>query len=121
MLFKPDEGRTDDLGNKEFVIKVAGGPTKHNRYYRRRNPFFTQPKSSTKPKIANDAYSELVSTLRQARYARSMTQAQLAKAVGSNQPAISRFETGSTNPSVKFLLSYAKAVEKNLGFSLKNF
>ena len=118
-IFKPDEGRTDEFGNKEFIIKTTGGPTKHNRYQKRRNPFFSEAKSPEKPKIASEAYAELIIGLRLARSSRRITQSELAKTLGSSQAAISRFEKGYTSPSLKFLLSYAAAVGEKVAFTLK--
>jgi len=43
-----------------------------------------------------------------------LTQAQLAKKIGTKQSAISRIEQGSYNPSLAFLIKIAKALDAKL-------
>jgi DNA-binding XRE family transcriptional regulator len=52
------------------------------------------------------------------RIALSMTQADLAKKIGTRQSAISRFESGNSNPSLGFLQKIAVALEAQLHVSL---
>lgn len=46
-----------------------------------------------------------------ARKRKGMTQAQLADAVGTNQRAVSRWETGTVRPSAEYLGKIAKALD----------
>ncbi len=48
------------------------------------------------------------------RKARKMTQAQLAKAIGTNQSAIARIENGTMNPTALTLHRIADALKKRL-------
>lgn len=52
------------------------------------------------------------------RLEKGLTQAELAKKIGTKQSAISRLESGSYNPSVTFLEKVAKALNLNLVISL---
>ena len=66
------------------------------------------------------AYEDLESefTLSQAiierRIAKGMTQAALARKIGTKQSAIARLESGSTNPTLKGLEKVAKALDSHL-------
>lgn len=51
------------------------------------------------------------------RLEKGMTQAELAKKIGTKQSAISRLESGSYNPSVNFLEKVAKALDSDLKIS----
>lgn len=62
---------------------------------------------------------ELIRQLISARLTKKMTQAEIAKRAGTGQSAISRFESGSYNPSFKFLEKIAAAVGKELVVSVK--
>lgn len=62
---------------------------------------------------------ELIRQLIKARIEDNLTQAELAKKIGTGQSAISRFESGSYNPSFKFLGKIAAAVGKELVVSVK--
>src|SRR5262245_32010385 len=48
------------------------------------------------------------------RIARGLTQAQLAKLVGTKQPSIARLESGASQPSVAFLRKVAAALGTRL-------
>ncbi len=56
----------------------------------------------------------LARTLIQKRIDQNMTQAALAKKVGTHQTAIARLESGSYNPTVKQLGKIAKALDAKL-------
>lgn len=47
-----------------------------------------------------------------------MTQAQLAKKIGTKQSAISRFESGGSNPTMAFLYKLAEALDVKLKISV---
>lgn len=48
-----------------------------------------------------------------------MTQAELAKRVGTQKSNISRLESGNYNPSLDFLAKVAEALGKNLNVQFK--
>ena len=56
----------------------------------------------------------IVAQIAQARTAKGLTQAQLAKMVGTQRSNISRLESGSHNPSLDFLLRVAAALDLKL-------
>ena len=49
-----------------------------------------------------------------ARLEKGLTQAELAKKVGTKQPSIARLESGETPPSILFLNKIAKALDTHL-------
>jgi len=53
------------------------------------------------------------------RLKKKMSQAQLAKKVGTRQSAISRLESGESNPSFKFLQKVARALDSGLHISFR--
>jgi DNA-binding XRE family transcriptional regulator len=53
----------------------------------------------------------------QARIAAGLTQAELAKAIGTKQANISRLESGTYNPSIELLNKVAQATGKRLEVS----
>jgi len=52
------------------------------------------------------------------RLKQGLTQTQLAKKIGIKQPIISRLESGTYNPSVKFLHRIANALDADLRISI---
>lgn len=60
---------------------------------------------------------ELAAAIIQKRIDKKMTQAALAKKMGTKQSAISRLESGSTNPSFSQLRKVAKALDSKLKIS----
>lgn len=52
------------------------------------------------------------------RLAQGISQAVLAKRVGTKQSAISRFESGEYNPTLGFLQKVAKALQANLTMTI---
>jgi len=61
---------------------------------------------------------ELARALIRKRIKRGLTQAALAKKMGTHQTAVARLESGSYNPSVKQLHKIAKALDARLVISL---
>lgn len=61
---------------------------------------------------------ELIETLIKKRLERKLTQAQLAKKIGTKQSAISRLEQGSYNPSLNFLKKVTQALNAELQISI---
>ncbi|MDR3642367.1 MAG: helix-turn-helix transcriptional regulator [Candidatus Doudnabacteria bacterium] len=57
---------------------------------------------------------ELVKMLIKKRLEQKLTQAQLAKKIGTKQSAISRLEQGSYNPSINFLKKVSTALNADL-------
>ncbi len=62
---------------------------------------------------------ELVKTIIRERINRGWSQTQLAEAIGSRQPVISRLEQGNGNPSLLTLQKIAKALDLSLQVSMK--
>jgi len=62
---------------------------------------------------------EVVKTIINQRIKRGWSQTQLAKAVGSRQPVISRLERGEGNPSLSTLQKIAKALDLSLQVSMR--
>jgi ribosome-binding protein aMBF1 (putative translation factor) len=62
---------------------------------------------------------ELVKTIIRERTNRGWSQTQLAEAIGSRQPVISRLEQGNGNPSLSTLQKIARALDLSLQVSMK--
>ena len=62
---------------------------------------------------------EVVKTIISQRIKRGWSQTELAKAVGSRQPVISRLERGEGNPSLSTLHKIARALDLSLEVSMK--
>lgn len=62
---------------------------------------------------------ELISKLIGARLKKGLTQAELAKKVGTKQSAISRLESGDANPSFLFLEKITAAMGRELIIEIK--
>lgn len=61
----------------------------------------------------------LVKTIINHRLKRGWSQTELAKAIGSRQPVISRLERGAGNPSLQTLQRVAQALDLSLHVSMK--
>lgn len=57
---------------------------------------------------------EIVSQIIEARKEQNMTQADLAKRVGTQKSNISRLESGNYNPSLDFLIKVAESLGKKI-------
>ena len=57
---------------------------------------------------------EMIQAFIDARKNKNMTQAQIAKKVGTKQSVISRLESGRANPSIAFLKKLAQALNTHL-------
>lgn len=62
---------------------------------------------------------EIITTIIRARIKRGWSQTQLAEAVGSRQPVISRLERGEGNPSLQTLGRIAKALDLSLKVTMQ--
>ena len=61
---------------------------------------------------------EIISDIIKARIEQNMSQKDLAERIGTRQANISRLESGSYNPSIRFLKKVAKGLGKKLHISL---
>lgn len=61
---------------------------------------------------------EAISQIIRARKEQNMTQAELAKRVGTQKSNISRLESGNYNPSLDFLVKVAESLGKTLSVQL---
>ncbi len=86
--------------------------------------FKTLKKELLKDKTVKKAYDALgpefalIEALIQKRLEQKLTQAQLAKKIGTKQSAISRLEQGSYNPSLNFLKKVTEALNAELQISI---
>lgn len=62
---------------------------------------------------------DLISQIITARKENNMTQAELAKRVGTQKSNISRLESGTYNPSLDFLIKIARGLGKELKIQIK--
>lgn len=62
---------------------------------------------------------EVIGTIIKQRLLRGWSQSELAEAIGSRQPVISRLERGEGNPSLQTLNRIAKALDLSLEVSMK--
>ena len=115
---KPDAGRTDDLGHREFIIDSKAGSKGSIYYSKRPNPWFSPPKVAATIKINTAWYRALITKLRQERQKQRMTQKQLAKTLKTRQSVISQFENGHLNPSLLFLIRYSAALGTKISFNI---
>ncbi len=89
------------------------------------NSYNSFKKKLLKDPLIKQAYAELepefalATLLIKKRLARGMTQAQLAKKIGTQQSAIARLERGNYNPTLLFLRKTAKALGSEMYISFK--
>jgi len=62
---------------------------------------------------------ELITQIIEARKEQNITQAELAKKVGTQKSNISRLESGKYNPSLDFLIKIAQGLGKELKIQIK--
>ena len=62
---------------------------------------------------------DLIAQIINAKHEQKITQAEMAKRMGTNKSNISRFESGSYNPSLDFLIRAAASLGKKIEFSLQ--
>ena len=78
-----------------------------------------------KDKVVKAEYERLgpeykvIQTIIKHRLKKGWSQTELAEAIGSRQPVISRLEQGGGNPSLKTLGRIAKALDLSLWISMK--
>ncbi len=78
-----------------------------------KDPEFKKEYEKLQPRL------KVVNNLIRARYQLNLTQAQLAKKIGTSQSLISRIEAGNTSPSLDFLTKLAEALNSNLEIKFK--
>jgi len=71
---------------------------------------FEKKVNKNNKKLKRDFRFEVANLITEARYHYKLTQAQLAKKVGTQQPSIARIESGSTLPSLSFLERLADSI-----------
>ena len=82
-------------------------------------------KESLKDKEFKKAYDDLepefaiIDAIIKKRIKDNLTQGELAKRLKTKQPVISRLESGTLNPSLKFLKRVAKALDAKLYISIR--
>ncbi|MEK7187765.1 MAG: helix-turn-helix transcriptional regulator [Patescibacteria group bacterium] len=63
---------------------------------------------------------EIIALLIKTRLAKHMSQRELARKIGTQQEAISRFESGRYNPSLSFLYKVASALDARVKISISS-
>ena len=71
---------------------------------------FEKKVNKNNQKLKRDFRFEVANLITEARYHYKLTQDQLAKKVGTQQPSIARIESGSTLPSLSFLERLANSI-----------
>lgn len=61
---------------------------------------------------------EVIDQIIEARKSRNMTQAELAKRIGTQKSNISRLESGAYNPSLDFLIKVAHGLGKEIRITI---
>ena len=87
-------------------------------------PYKSLKSELLKDKQVNKHYKELgpefliIQELIEKRLEKNISQSDLAKKIGTKQSAISRFESGTYNPSLEFLYKIAEALHVKLKISV---
>jgi len=71
-------------------------------------------KSIKKEYDSLEARYQLISQIIKARLKKGISQNELAKKIGTKQSAISRLESGNSNPSLDFLIKISNAIDTPL-------
>ncbi len=71
---------------------------------------FEKKVNKNNKKLKHDFRFEVANLITEARYHYNITQAQLAKKMGTQQPSIARIESGNTLPSLSFLERLADSI-----------
>lgn len=61
----------------------------------------------------------LIAAMIEARIKKGLTQKELAKRAGTKQSAIARFESGRSNPSIKFLGKLSSSMGLKLAYQIR--
>lgn len=87
------------------------------KQYKNFDEFFEESLKNPKLKAEYDRLEPefaAIMAILEARKKKGMTQAKLAKKMGTKQSVISRVESGRTNPTVGFLQKLADALDRRL-------
>ena len=63
---------------------------------------------------------EVISMYKECRKEQGLTQMQLGKRAGISQPNVTRFESGTYNPSLEFMVKIAAALGKKVKVTLED-
>lgn len=77
-----------------------------------KDPAFKQAYNDLEPEY------QIVRSIIERRIQKGMTQAELARKAGTRQSAIARLESGTYNPSLRFLKKVAKALDAQVKISV---
>lgn len=78
-----------------------------------KGPAFCQAYDDLEPEY------QLVKSIIEQRKLKGISQAELARKVGTRQSAIARLESGTYNPSLRFLKKVARALDAKIEIKLK--
>lgn len=78
-----------------------------------KEPAFKQAYDDLEPEY------QIIRSIIERRIQKGITQAELARKAGTRQSAIARLESGTYNPSLRFLKRVAKALDAQIKISLK--
>ncbi|BCV20364.1 helix-turn-helix transcriptional regulator [Moorella sp. Hama-1] len=78
-----------------------------------KEPAFRQAYDDLEPEY------QLVKSIIEQRKLKGISQAELARKVGTRQSAIARLESGTYNPSLRFLKKVARALDAKIEIKLK--
>jgi len=105
---KPEE----DSGQKKYIYETIGGPKRFFNKRRRLNPSYKEPKVGAR--ITEKFYQNFISSLRSERLRQGLTQKTVAHALKTHQSVISKFEQAETNPTLDFIIRYARVLNKEV-------
>ena len=103
-----------------YVTIITGGPTKFYNRRRIRKVFAQLVGSSQFQPIESKWFKTLITDTVSARHRIRMTQQTLAGILGTNQAAISRLESGESNPTAELLDRVWSALGISVAFILKD-
>jgi len=92
---------------------IIGGQKKYFRKKKVHRKRFGRTPTPLKP-TTTAWHLELIRQVRVERLKQGLSQAALAHSVGSNQAAISKFETGLANPSVQFITTLSEQLKVSI-------
>ena len=91
----------------------TGMPLSEAREILMQDPEFKAEYERLKPRY------EIISQVLEARAKQNITQEELAQRVGTKKSNISRFESGSYNPSLDFIVKLARSLGKEMVITFK--
>ena len=109
--------KTSDDDN--YVTVLTGGPTKYYNRRRVRKVFAQLEGSAPFQPITSIWFTEMISALVSARHRQRISQMTVAGLLGTSQAAISRLESGKSNPTCELLDRLATALTVSFELTLK--